>query len=339
MKKTIITKGGNEMLNRLCGKRFAVAMILCLTMVFSMPSGAVFADTGADSAQDSEWNQFSKIENITDGTIRGVDLSMYQKNVEWKKEFTNYRQKPVEDLMGFLKAQGVNTVTVKVAVNPSAGDLEQKSLCTLEDGIKTLKAAKAAGLKTNMVLLFSDWMTDKNDQTPSKSWDGKDADAAAKAYTKDTVLAGLTKAGLTPDMITIGNNVNYNFLGYSGNDAYKGWKAMGDISGIIKEYNKDIQVGIGIAAPGDAKKASDASNIKWILEELNKEWNGVQYDKVGVTLYGSYYSTEYIAALRDAFQKDEGEAKVTGKDLYVAGISFSTKDDKDTSKTRDQQAS
>lgn len=65
------------MLNRLCGKRFAVAMILCLTMVFSVPSGAVFADTGADSAQDSAWNQFSKIENITDGTIRGVDLSMY----------------------------------------------------------------------------------------------------------------------------------------------------------------------------------------------------------------------------------------------------------------------
>lgn len=85
LRKPKIKKGGNEMLNRLCGKRFAVAMILCLTMVFSVPSGAVFADTGADSAQDSAWNQFSKIENVTDGTIRGVDLSMYQKNVEWKK--------------------------------------------------------------------------------------------------------------------------------------------------------------------------------------------------------------------------------------------------------------
>lgn len=324
------------MLNRLCRKRFAVAMILCLTMVFSVPSGAVFADTGTESAQDSTWNQFSKIENITDGTICGVDLSMYQKNVEWKKEFTNYQQKPVENLMGFLKTQGVNTVTVKVAVNPSAGNLEQKSLCTLEDGIKTLKAAKAAGLKTNMVLMFSDWMTDKNDQIPSKTWDGKDADAAAKVYTKDTVLAGLQKADFTPDMITIGNNVNYNFLGYTGESEYKGWKAMGDISGIIKDYNKDIQVGIGIAAPGDAKTASGASDIQWVLKKLNDEWNGVQYDKVGVTLYGSYYSTEYIAALRDAFRKYEGEAKAARKDLYVAGISFSTKDDKDTSATRDQ---
>lgn len=327
------------MLNRLCRKRFAVAVILCLTMVFSVQSGAVFADTAGDSAQNSAWNQFSKIENISDGTIRGVDFSMYQKNVEWKKEFKDYQQRPIENLMEFLKQQGVNTVTVKVAVNPSAGDLGQKNLCTLEDGIKTLKAAKAADLKTNMVLLFCDWMTDKNDQTPSKTWDGKDADAAAKAYTKDTVLAGFTKAGFTPDMITIGNNVNYNFLGYSGNDADKGWKAMGDISGIIKDSNKDIQVGIGIAAPGDAKDSSKAEDVKWVLQELNKERNGVQYDAVGVTLYGSYYSTEYIAALRDAFQKYEGEAKAAGKNLYVAGISFPTKDDKDTSATRDRQAS
>ena len=106
------------MLNRLCRKRFAVAMILCLTMVFSVPSGAVFADTGAESSQNSAWNQFSKIENISDGTIRGVDLSMYQKNVEWKKEFKDYQQRPIENLMEFLKQQGVNTVTVKVAVNP-----------------------------------------------------------------------------------------------------------------------------------------------------------------------------------------------------------------------------
>lgn len=67
------------MLNRLCRKRFAVAMILCLSMVFFVPSGAVFADTAEGSAQNSAWNQFSKIENISDGTIRGVDLSMYQK--------------------------------------------------------------------------------------------------------------------------------------------------------------------------------------------------------------------------------------------------------------------
>lgn len=329
------------MQNQLSRKRSILIMLLCVLMVLTIPSGTAFADTTgttSSSVKSAIWDQFPKIGNLTDDTMEGVDLSMYQTNLGWKKEFTNYQQKPIANLMTFLKSQGVNTVTVKVAVNPSKGDREQKNLCTLEDGIKTLQAAKAAGMKTNMVLLYADWMTYKDEQTPSKSWDGKEAADAAKAYTEDTVLAGLKKAAFTPDMITIGNDVNYNFLGYTGNDTYKGWKAMGDISGIIKAYNKNIQVGIGIAAPGDAKDASSADNIQWILQELNKEWNGVQYDKVGVTLYGDYYSTDYIKALRDDFQKYEGEAKAADKDLYVAGISFATKDDKDTSETREQQA-
>lgn len=330
------------MLNHLSKKHSALAMLLCLVMVLMVPSGTVFADTteSTSSVKSATWDQFPKIGNLTDDTIEGVDLSMYQTNLDWKKEFTDYRQEPVKNLMTFIKSQGVNTVTVKVAVNPSASDQEQKNLCTLENGIKTLKAAKAAGLKTNMVLLFSDWMTYKDEQTPSKSWTGEAADAAKK-YAEDTVLAELKKDAFTPDMITLGNSVNYNFLGYSGNDAYKGWKAMGDISGIIKDYDKNIQIAIGIAAPGDAKDASSADNIQWIFQELNKKWNGIQYDKVGVTLYGDYYSTDYIEALRDDFLKYEGtgEVKATGKDLYVAGISFSTKDDKDTSETREQQAS
>lgn len=325
------------MQNQLRRKRSVLTMLLCILMVLTIPSGTVFADTTdttGSSVKSATWDQFPKIGNLTNDTMEGVDLSMYQTNLGWKKEFTDYRQEPVKNLMTFIKSQGVNTVTVKVAVNPSAGDQEQKNLCTLENGIKTLKAAKEAGLKTNMVLLFSDWMTYKNEQTPSKSWTGEAADAA-KAYTKDTVLADLKKAAFTPDMITIGNEADYNFLGYTDDE---GWKAMGDISGIIKEYNENIQIGIGIAAPGDAKDASAADNIQWVIKKLNDDGNGIKYDKVGVTLYGDYYSTDYIKALRDDFQKYESAAKKTGKDLYVAGISFSTKEDKDTSETREQQA-
>lgn len=190
------------MLNRLSKKHSTLAVLLCLLMVLTIPSGTVFADTTSTtgkSVKSATWDQFSKIENMTNDTVEGVDLSMYQTNLGWKKEFTDYKQETVKNLMTFIKSQGVNTVTVKVAVNPSAGDQEQKNLCTLESGIKTLKTAKAAGLK---------------------------------------------KATFTPDMITIGNSVNYNFLGYTGDDAYKGWKAMGDISGIIKAYDKNIQISL-----------------------------------------------------------------------------------------------
>lgn len=163
------------MQNQLSRKRSVLIMLLCALMVLTIPSGTVFADTTgttSSSVKSATWDQFPKIGNLTKDTVEGVDLSMYQTNLGWKKEFTNYQQKPIANLMTFLKSQGVNTVTVKVAVNPSKGDLEQKNLCTLESGIKTLQAAKAAGMKTNMVLLYADWMTYKDEQTPSKSWDG-----------------------------------------------------------------------------------------------------------------------------------------------------------------------
>lgn len=45
-----------------------------------------------------------------------------------------------------------------------------------------------------------------------------------------------------------------------------------------------------------------------MLEELNKEWNNVQYDYVGVTLWGSYYSMDYITGIRDTFTEKEKDA-------------------------------
>lgn len=173
-------------------------------------------------------------------------------------------------MLPFLKSQGVNAASVKVAVNPSDNDRQEKNLCNLSDAITTLKAAKKAGMNTNMVLMYSDWVTSSSDQSPSESWnaeawiqgEGEDEDSGASIDYTNSVIEELKKSGFTPDMITIGNDVNYNFLGYSGDNAWKCWKAIGDISNLIRNYNKDVKIGIGISAPGDAKDASKGSEIQ-----------------------------------------------------------------------------
>lgn len=154
-------------------KRSLTAVLLSLLMVLMVPS-YVGADTTADSSSgtsDWSWSDATKVDNLTEDTVRGVDLSLYQANVSWKKQFTNYKQKNIS-LLTFLKSQGVNTASVKVAVNPSDSDRTAKNLCNLSDAITTLKAANKAGMKTNLVLMYSDWVTSSTDQTPSKSWEG-----------------------------------------------------------------------------------------------------------------------------------------------------------------------
>ncbi len=323
--------------------RSKVAALLSILMVLTVPTYVSAGTTDFGASNSSQWD-YSKVENLTADTVRGADLSLYQANVGWKKQFTNYKQKDV-DLLPFLKSQGVNTASVKVAVNPSDDDRQKKNLCNLSDAITTLKAAKKAGMKTNMVLMYSDWVTSSSDQTPSKSWDGdawiqgegEDKDSGASIDYTNSVINALKESGFTPDMITIGNDVNYNFLGYSGDNAWKGWKAMGDISNLIRDCDKGIKIGIGVSAPGDAKDSSKASEIQYVLQELNKEWNNVQYDCVGVTLWGTWYSTDYITGLRDTFTEKEKEA---GKDatIYISNANLLDENTQDTADSRMEQA-
>lgn len=64
-----------------------------------------------------------------------------------------------------MKKQGINTISVKVAVNP-----DTSSCYTLDSSIKTIKEAKKAGLKTNITLFYSDDVTYANSQNLPAGW-------------------------------------------------------------------------------------------------------------------------------------------------------------------------
>ena len=51
----------------------------------------------------------------------------------------------------YVRSQGINTISVKVAVNPTKDkEGNEKLSVSLENAKKTLKKAKKAGLKTNV---------------------------------------------------------------------------------------------------------------------------------------------------------------------------------------------
>lgn len=58
---------------------------------------------------------------------------------------------------------------------------------SLDNAIKTLKEAKAAGLQTNLVLLYSDEMTYAGTQKLPVGWTSDNATEKAKAYTTEVV--------------------------------------------------------------------------------------------------------------------------------------------------------
>ena len=86
----------------------------------------------------------------------------------------------INNLFSYAKNTGINTISVKIAVNPG----KDNKYLSLENAEKTLKEAKKAGLRTNAVLLYSDEMTYaiQNLQT----WTSDDA-GESHCYTQATL--------------------------------------------------------------------------------------------------------------------------------------------------------
>ena len=257
-------------------------------------------------------NKYPKISNISENTILGADFSNYQQDLIWGKTYKDYKNNDISDtLFDFVKSQGINTISVKVST-------DDESIISLENAIKTLKEAQKSGLKTNMVLLYSDEMTYGNKQDLPKTWvNENDITTKACDYTKN-VLEQLEKADVKLDILTIGNEVNYNFLGYEGESAYKGWEAMAKIASIAQEK------GIKVSASIFQEKTPE--DIKWVLQKLNEDYLGVDFDYIGVNIYPTDNTVSYINDMRKAFEEEE---KSSGKNtqLYISSIKYARQDD------------
>ena len=169
------------------------------------------------------FKKYEKISGIGEDTILGADFTYYQqcvnpKNPEWKKTYKDYMSQPLDDIFEYVQEQGINTITLKVAVDPTEND----NYLSLNEAMKTLKAVKQskAKIKTNLVLLYSDSMTYANKQSLPNGWTKEDAVKEAQDYTTE-VIAKLKTEDIAPSIITIGNEVNCNFL-----DIEKEWDSF-----------------------------------------------------------------------------------------------------------------
>ena len=268
--------------------------------------------TSQTSQAENDLTQYKKINGIGDNTVLGADFSHYQlqKNA-WKKVWKNYKGIEVSNVFEYVRSQGINTISVKVAVNPTKDKEGNESYLSLENAKKTLKEAKKAGLKTNVTLLYSDDITYAGVQKLPDGWDTDSAEEKALEYTKN-VIKELKAADTVPTMITIGNEVNYNFLNMSSGDGWEGFVAMSKISKMIRE--EGIKPAVSVSAP-----TADASDIQWIIGKLGDA--DVDYDYIGVNIYPDTHNDDYVKTLKNTV-----EEKAAGKQMIISSVKCPWKD-------------
>ena len=292
------------------------ATLTVSTGLTSMPMFAhnVKAESKAEtiSSDTNDMSQYKKINGISSQTVLGADFSHYQlqKNA-WKKVWKNYKGIEVSNVFEYVRSQGINTISVKVAVNPTKDKEGNESYLSLENAKKTLKEAKKAGLKTNVTLLYSDDITYAGGQKLPDGWDTDSAEEKALEYTKN-VIKELKAADAVPTMITIGNEVNYNFLNMSSGDGWEGFVAMSKISKMIRE--EGIKPAVSVSAP-----TTDASDIQWIIGKLGNA--DVDYDYIGVNIYPDTHNDNYVKTLKNTV-----EEKAAGKQMIISSVKCPWKD-------------
>lgn len=295
-----------EVINGIRHKSFWLSLLLGLVLIIGGfgKTNSVFASINPQV-----------IANQTDATIRGIDATDYLYYVStYHKTYRDYAGNSLADVkavMEFLKSSGVNTVSVKLAVH--ATKLPQANLNYAQN---IIKAANEAGLKSNLVLLYSDEQTYANNQSLPSGWQQassqSSADAllqTAKDYTNQT-LATLKQNGATPTMVTLGNEVNYNFLGLTGtnNDDWNGWYDLAQLAACVKANDARTKVAIGVAAP------NKPDDISWIVQALKSV--NADYDMLGVNVY---QSSSWIS---DVKTMQQVVVKASGKQFYVASAQF-----------------
>lgn len=297
----------------------AMASMLFATTGFSLDTHPVKAQEVSSSADKIEipeiskdaFKKYKKISGIGANTILGADFTYYQQCLEWGKSYKNYMSQSVDNIFDYVKSQGINTISLKVAVNPTG----ENAYLSLENAIKTLKAVKASNtnLKTNLVLLYSDEITYAGTQNLPADWEKAEKEEqsvtrveSAKTYTRETI-AKLKQVNVLPDIVTIGNEVNWNFLGITDGEGWEGWKAMGDISALLKK--EGVKNAVSIAAQ------PDAASVKYIVQKLG--YASVDYDYIGVNVYPDNNTNSYIKSL-----KNEVESCAPDKQLIVSNVEY-----------------
>ena len=181
-----------------------------------------------------------------------------------------------KECMQILKDLGVNSIRLRVWVNPANG--WNNSADVLAKAIR----AKNLGLKLMINFHYSDTWADPGHQAKPAAWTTQNFSELKQSLVNHTtsVLNSLKSNGITPEWVQIGNETNDGMLWPEG----KASTNMASFAQLIKAgYDAVKGVDASIKVIVHISNGYDNSLFRWIFDGLKN--NGAEWDVIGLSLY------------------------------------------------------
>ena len=233
-----------------------------------------------------------------DTLVRAVDISTYPKIALSNASYLNASGE-VEPLLNILKEEGINTIRLRLWVNPTDGHSGFHEVVTFSNELK------AQGFKIWLSLHYSDTWADPGQQSPPQHWQILSFETLADSiyhYTEKVVTE------IHPDYIQLGNEINSGLLHPYGHitDNPEGFlQFLEQGSAAVRATSSDCQIIIHYAG---------ITGAEWFYDVVDS----VDYDVIGLSYYPVWHGKN-LDSLSVAMQQ---LATVHDKDVVIAETAY-----------------
>ena len=272
----------------------SLAIVLVFTVSFST-AGQTKKRTKADS--------FSKGADV--GWLPQMEATGYQfYDTDGSKK----------DCLQLLKDRGINTIRLRVWVNPS--DDKASGHCSKEETVAMAVRAQKLGMRIMIDFHYSDSWADPGKQNKPLAWKNHTFPELLNDvyfHTED-VLKALKKEGITPEWVQVGNEIPGGMLWPDGStDNFKQLaQLLNKGYDATKAVNKKIKVIVHLDEGNKSEK------FRWFFD--NAKANNVKYDVIGMSYYPFWIKSDYKENIADLANNLKDMATRYDKEVMVVEV-------------------
>lgn len=236
---------------------------------------------------------------------KGADVSWITEMEAQGIKFYNNAGTVTEGMV-LLKSLGMNTIRLRVWVNPSPRYNDAN------DVLVKAQRAKALGMRIMIDFHYSDFWADPGKQTKPAAWTNLDLEGLKKAVATHTkeVLTLLKTNDITPEWVQVGNETNNGMLWPEGRASTN----MANFAGMVNAGYDAVKSVFPMAKViVHISNGWDNALFKWMFDGLKA--NNAKFDVIGLSLYPSAtnwqtYNNQCLATMTDMISRYNKEVMV-----------------------------